>query len=147
MGEEPGGPRLIVDAMNVIGSRPDGWWRDREGAKARLAARLGRLALEEDGLISVVYDGKPIAGLPEGRSGPIEVVYADRPGPNAADDRIVELVADRPEGVVVVTSDRTLVRRVAELGAESRGASWLWSRLDRLDRAGSEDQGEGKATG
>jgi selenocysteine lyase/cysteine desulfurase len=34
---------LLVDAANVVGSRPDGWWRDRAGATARLLARLAAL--------------------------------------------------------------------------------------------------------
>src|SRR4051794_7041159 len=37
-------PRYLVDGMNVIGSRPDGWWRDRGGAMRRLVADLERFA-------------------------------------------------------------------------------------------------------
>lgn len=33
-------PVLIVDGANVVGSRPDGWWRDRAGATARLRDQL-----------------------------------------------------------------------------------------------------------
>lgn len=110
---------VIVDAANVIGSVPDGWWRDRRGAAERLRDRLAR-------------DGVP------GRKEPVELVMvvegaargvAPVPGvrveaaPRSGDDRIVELVAakahDRP--CLVVTADRELRRRVGELGAEVTG--------------------------
>ncbi|MCS0635507.1 NTP pyrophosphohydrolase [Streptomyces sp. LP05-1] len=118
-----GGALLIVDGANVVGSVPDGWWRDRFGAAERLRDRLVPLA--ETGA----------AGLP----GPLEVVLvvegrargvAPVPGvrvveaPGSGDDRIVELVraaADRP--CVVVTADRELRRRVAAHGAECVGPS------------------------
>ncbi|MCW7942474.1 NTP pyrophosphohydrolase [Streptomyces hygroscopicus] len=114
-------PLVIVDAANVVGSVPDGWWRDRRGAAERLRDRLVRYAGE---------------GLP-GRQGPLELVLVVEgaargvesvPGvrveaaPGSGDDRIVELVAEagsRP--VLVVTADRELRRRVSELGAEVTG--------------------------
>lgn len=128
-GAEP--ERLIVDAMNVIGSRPTGWWRDRPGAIRALVARLEALARECGWGITLVVDGRELPGLPEGDRDAIEVVYARRRGPNAADDRIVELVQedDAPESLRVVTSDRELRRRVEASGAEVVGAGWL---LDRL---------------
>ncbi|RSM64430.1 hypothetical protein DMB66_19830 [Actinoplanes sp. ATCC 53533] len=115
---------LVVDAANVLGSKPDGWWRDRAGATARL----------RDGLVGI-----NAAGLPD-LPGPVEVVLVvegrarDVPGvagvrveraPGSGDDTIVALVAaegtDRQ--VVVVTADRELRRRVIALGAEVRGPS------------------------
>ncbi|QDV33957.1 NYN domain-containing protein [Tautonia plasticadhaerens] len=132
----PGPARLIVDAMNVIGSRPTGWWRDRDAAKLGLVGRLRGLAPEVPESIVVVIDGRPLPDLPEGEQGGVTVLYASRRGPDAADDRIVEIVARGPGDAVVATSDRDLSRRVRDLGAEVRGASWLLSRLDRLDRAG-----------
>lgn len=122
---------LIVDAMNVIGSRPTGWWRDRPGAIRALARRLEALARERGWGITLVVDGRELPGLPEGDRDAIEVVYARRRGPNAADDRIVELVQedDAPESLRVVTSDRELRRRVEASGAAVVGAGWL---LDRL---------------
>ncbi len=126
--------RLLVDGMNVIGSRPDGWWRDRDGAALRLAERLQRLAgASGDGDdVTLVLDGRPIEGMPEGAHGGIAVLYADRGGRNAADDRIVELIADdeRPELFHVITSDRELRRRVEALGATVAGARSLLQRLD-----------------
>ncbi|WP_031046689.1 hypothetical protein [Streptomyces sp. NRRL F-5650] len=112
-------PLVIVDAANVVGSVPDGWWRDRRGAAERLRDRLAS-------------DGVP------GRAGPLEVVLVVEgaargvesvPGvrvesaPGSGDDHIVELVARAAGGraVLVVTADRGLRRRVAELGAEVAG--------------------------
>jgi predicted RNA-binding protein with PIN domain len=123
---------LVVDGMNVIGSRPDGWWRDRDGAVRRLHARLARMAASTGDDVTVVFDGRPLDDLSEGDHDGVHVRFARRRGRNAADDRIVELVADRPDArsVRVVTSDRALADRVRALGADVTGAGWL---LDRLD--------------
>lgn len=132
----PGAPdHLIVDAMNVIGSRPTGWWRDRDGAVRRLVERLQRLARAEQRPITVVVDGRPLRDLPEGTHDGIDVCYATRAGPNAADDRIVELVKVHPDpaSLEVVTSDRALAVRVRAQGASVRGASSLLDWLDALD--------------
>jgi predicted RNA-binding protein with PIN domain len=127
--------RFLVDGMNVIGSRPDGWWRDRDGAERRLVERLVKLAKATDDDISVVFDGRPLPDLPEGEHDGIRVLYARRPGPNAADDRIVEEVQgdDNPRGLTVVTSDRLLAERVGKLGARVMGAGALLERLDKLN--------------
>jgi predicted RNA-binding protein with PIN domain len=124
--------RLLVDGMNVIGSRPDGWWRDRDGAVRRLVGRLVRLAAATDEDVTVVLDGRPLDDLPEGEHQGVHVAYARRPGRDAADDRLVELVHDLPDpsSVRVVTSDRTLSGRVRELGAAVTGAGAF---LDGLD--------------
>jgi predicted RNA-binding protein with PIN domain len=126
---------LIVDAMNVIGSRPTGWWRDRRAAIRRFAGRLQALADSGSEEITMVVDGRPLLDLPEGLNAAVQVLYARRRGPNAADDRIVELVREHPlpKSLVVVTSDAALAQRVRELGCQVRGASWLLERLDRLD--------------
>lgn len=119
--------RLIVDGMNVIGSRPDGWWRDRDGAVRRLFGRLRDRVATGDGGVVLVLDGRPLPDLPEGEHNGVRVLYATRRGPNAADDRIVELVAadDDPSAITVVTSDRELARRVREHGATVTGARSL----------------------
>ena len=98
--------RLIVDGNNVIGSRPDGWWRDRPGASRRLVASLQSLARESDDRISVVLDGRPLPDLSEGVHDGVLVAYATRAGRDAADDRIAaEVACDRdPASLVVVTS-------------------------------------------
>jgi hypothetical protein len=118
--------RWVVDGMNVIGSRPDGWWRDRRGAMRRLVEELG--ALGEP--VTVVLDGKAF----ELEGGPVEVRFATRSGPNAADDDIAALVAADPDAAAlrVVTSDADLERRVREHGAEVEGAGAFRRRLDGL---------------
>lgn len=129
-----GGP-LIVDAMNVIGTRPDGWWRDRDGAVRALAERLQRYARTRHVDAWLVVDGRPIPGLEEGTVGALEVRYALRGGPDAADDRIVRLVEmfEDPWTASVVTADRDLRRRVTELGASVQGPRQLLGALDALD--------------
>jgi nicotinic acid mononucleotide adenylyltransferase/predicted RNA-binding protein with PIN domain len=127
--------RMIVDGNNVIGSRPDGWWRDREGASRRLVEQLQALARRTGDRIAVVLDGRPLAGLAEGSHDGVLVAYARRGGRDAADDRIVEEVAADadPASLVVVTSDRELARRVRDLGATVEGASTI-SRATESER-------------
>ena len=132
--EELADRRLVVDAMNVIGSRPTGWWRDRDGAVRDLVARL-RLLADVAQHVVVVVDGRPVADLPESDPGGVAVHYARRPGPDAADDRIVELVDSDPDpaDLLVVTSDRDLRERVAAHGAQVLGSGTFLRRLDRLE--------------
>lgn len=109
---------VIVDAANVVGSVPDGWWRDRLGAAERLRDRLAA-----DGLPG--HEGpEEIVLVVEGAARGVESVPGVRvePAPGSGDDRIVELVAEgarRPR--LVVTADRELRRRVTELGADVTG--------------------------
>jgi predicted RNA-binding protein with PIN domain len=123
--------RWLLDGMNVIGSRPDGWWRDRDGAARRLVASLHRLAARGEDEITVAFEGRPIPDLTAGCHEGVCVLYARRRGRDAADDRIVEEVAADvdPGSLTVVTSDRDLVRRVTALGASVVGPQALWSRL------------------
>jgi predicted RNA-binding protein with PIN domain len=123
--------RWLVDAMNVIGSRPDGWWRDRAGAARRLTSSLQDLAAASGDEITVAFEGTPVPDLAPGPHEGVEVLYARRRGPDAADDRIVEQVgADAdPGSLTVVTSDRDLARRVQELGASVVGPSVLLRRF------------------
>lgn len=127
--------RWLVDGTNVVGSRPDGWWRDRPAAFVRLVERLRALVAGGDE-VTVVFDGRPTDELAEGDRDGVTVLWALRRGPDAADDRIVDLVgADRdPPSRTVVTSDRALAARVAALGAPVVGASVLLDTLDALDR-------------
>ena len=126
--------RWIVDGMNVIGSRPDGWWRDRDAAARRLLARLQHAANRSHDALTLVLDGRPPADAAEGVDDGVEVLYARRRGRDAADDRIVELVtADSdPASLRVVTSDRELADRVTALGATTEGAGAFLRRLDDL---------------
>ena len=106
--------RWVVDGMNVIGSRPTGWWHDRPGAMRDLVYRLGKL----DEPVTVIFDGRPfqIDDAPE-----VDVRFATRHGRNAADD---------PAALSVVTSDSELAARVREHGAAVVGAGEFRSRLD-----------------
>jgi hypothetical protein len=115
---------LVIDAMNVIGSRPDGWWRDREGAMRRFVAEVQAWAEDE---VIVVLDSGPDDLV--GRRGPVTVIRAARRGRDAADDEIVRLVAGMT-GTRVVTSDAALAARVRALAAEVEGAGTFRRRLE-----------------
>ena len=122
---------FIVDGMNVIGTRPDGWWRDRGAARGRLVQELVRLG-GDTAELTVVFDGHGSDGeVDRASDSGVKVVFAPG-GPNAADDVIVAMVsrwAD-PDEVTVVTSDRALVERVRGLGAKVESAKSFRSRLD-----------------
>ena len=121
--------RWIVDAMNVIGTRPDGWWRDRDAAMARLVDRLERYSAETGDDVTVVFERKP---NPPIRSTVIQIAHARKRGPDAADFEIVKIVeADaNPRSIQVVTSDRWLGDRVSALGATVFPSEPFRSRID-----------------
>jgi uncharacterized protein YaiI (UPF0178 family) len=123
--------RWVVDASNVIGSRPDGWWRDRAGATRRLIANLEALAAETGEFVTLVLD----AGPGDLESDAVDIVFARRRGRDAADDEIVALLeaADDPAQHRVVTSDATLADRVRALGADVEGAGGFRRSLDRFN--------------
>ena len=131
-------PRLIIDGNNVIGARPDGWWRDRAAATRRLVEQLAEWTAESDGSVVVVFDGR----RPEGFTAPgtLEVVFAERAGRDAADDVIAALVANHPlpERLAVVTSDRGLAARVRAHGARVLGSRGFREQLDRRGSAPAE---------
>jgi predicted RNA-binding protein with PIN domain/aminoglycoside phosphotransferase (APT) family kinase protein len=129
-------PSWIVDARNVVGTRPDGWWRDLPAAVARLVDEIVRWHDESGEDVLVVVDGHPTSRVPEGPHYGVEVRYAHSRARDAADDEIVRIVAARPVpgDTTVVTSDRALRERVAGLGAGNEGARRF---LDRLAAVGS----------
>ena len=127
---------LVVDAANVVGSRPTGWWRDRAGAARGLVDRVGR-AVEHGALeapVTVVLEGAARGGFPSGPCGNgVEIVHATASG----DDAIVAVVTaagSAHRAVSVVTADRGLRDRVRERGATVVGPGWLLERLDEVDR-------------
>jgi predicted RNA-binding protein with PIN domain len=134
--------RWLVDGMNVVGARPDGWWRDRTGAMARLTAALDAFARDTGDAVTVVFDGRA-RDIPADR---VEVRFATRQGANAADDDIAALAAadDDPAALRVVTSDGALAERVAAAGATAVGAGEFRRRLDAL--AGEEQDGGGRSS-
>jgi predicted RNA-binding protein with PIN domain len=121
--------RWLVDGMNVIGTRPDAWWKDRDAAMLRLVRALERWAAEGGEDVTVVFERAP---SPPIRSTVIEVAHAPRPKANAADDEIIRrLRADpAPASVRVVTSDRWLADRAFGEGASVEGAETFRARLD-----------------
>lgn len=112
---------LLVDGTNVVGSVPDGWWRDRPGAAARLVAALQQLP-EETGPVVVVLEGQARTGVPQTEDGDVRVVHA----PGEGDDTLADLCAP---GVVLVTADRQLRERARARGADVQGPGWL---LDQI---------------
>ncbi len=119
---------LLIDAANVIGSRPTGWWKDRPGAARVFVERLhhavaaGRLTEP----IVVVLEGKARDGAEPGVADGVAVIHAPRSG----DDRLLEVIADAGAAVTLVTADRALSEKARDLGADVVRPGWL---LDRLD--------------
>ncbi|WP_405070685.1 NYN domain-containing protein [Kribbella sp. NBC_01510] len=126
---------IVVDAANVIGSRPDGWWRDRPGAARRLLTKLAVLQQHlDDTDIIVILEGAAraaVSGPDAPDTGELSVVLA----PGSGDDTIAAITAEStaqpntPE-VTVVTADRGLRQRIEPTGATPVGTRWL---LDQLD--------------
>ncbi|MEU8826561.1 NTP pyrophosphohydrolase [Streptomyces sp. NPDC048636] len=129
-GPVPAPGLVVVDAANVVGSVPDGWWRDRRGAAERLRDRLAALTL------GGLPEGEGVPGwatrtpldlvlVVEGAARGVESVDGVRveSAPGSGDDRIVEIVAEREPGrpCLVATADRGLRARVRELGADVVG--------------------------
>ena len=128
---------LLVDAANVVGSRPDGWWRDRAGAASRLLAGLGRLSgATVPGPDGALEEREEVVGVVEGRArgvpdvDGVRLVRAAGSGDDALAECAAELAAQgRP--VLVVTADRGLRARLPAQ-AEVTGPGWLLDRLDDL---------------
>ncbi len=122
--------RWLIDGMNLIGTRPDGWWKDRDAAMLRLVDLLERWAAAEGEEAAVVFERKP---SPPIRSSVIDVLHAPRPKANAADDEIVRLLraAPDPAAVRVVTSDRWLADQAWAAGASVEGSHAFRMRLEQ----------------
>jgi predicted RNA-binding protein with PIN domain len=121
--------RWYVDGMNVIGTRPDGWWRDRDRAMTHLVDLLERWAAAEGEDVVVVFERPPRPPL---RSSVIEIAHAPRPRADAADFEIVRRLEREPQPALVrvVTSDRWLADRAQSLGAAVHGADMFRSLID-----------------
>jgi predicted RNA-binding protein with PIN domain len=109
--------RWLVDAMNLIGSKPNKWWNDPDRAMRDLARQLADFSATTGQPVTVVFDKRP-REWPEVDG--IEVVFARRKGRNAADYEIEQIVAGAEEPAVwrVVSSDKRLVEKVRELGGK-----------------------------
>jgi len=128
-------PTVVVDVANVMGARPDGWWRDRAGAALRLCRSVADLAAR----------GVPASRMPNGLAAPAGWVLVlegqaraaaaaltDLPpavrvvtAAGSGDDAIVAEAASAAPSCLVVTADRELRRRCAALGAGVAGPEWL----------------------
>jgi hypothetical protein len=129
---------LLVDVANVVGSRPDGWWRDRAGATSRLLERLAAL----DGRTVPGPDGaalrcEAVVAVVEGRArdvpavAPVRLVRAPGSGDDALAEEAAVLDADGSV-VLVVTADRGLRARLPA-SVDVAGPGWLLARLDDVD--------------
>ena len=118
---------LVVDGANVVGSRPDGWWKDRPGAARALHERLLVADTAYDEVV-LVLEGAAKGGVRPGRDHHIRTVHAPRDGDSAI---IAETRAALESGstVTVVTADRVLRTTVEHRGARAMSPSWL---LDQL---------------
>jgi hypothetical protein len=131
---------LIVDVANVMGSRPDGWWRDRTGAATRLLGRLAALP----GVALTGPDGgsvtcTEVVGVVEGQARDVPAPDGVRVvrAPGSGDDALVDCVEGLVAGntpALVVTADRGLRDRLPD-GVAVAGPGWLLARLDEMDRA------------
>jgi hypothetical protein len=119
---------LVVDGANVVGSRPDGWWKDRGGAARRLHEALLVADLPYD-IVVLVLEGGARGGARPGRDGHLRTVHA----PGSGDDTIVNearVATSRGDRVTAVTADKMLQARLEAVGATSLSPTWL---LDAID--------------
>lgn len=129
----------VVDGNNVMGAGADGWWNDPVAGAERLLGAVAGWCRTHDDDVVVVFDGRPEERLSGLAGGNLAVDFARRVGRDAADDRIVEVVADRfaaERAITVVTSDKGLVDRLAP-GVAVEGAGRFRTRLglpERRDR-------------
>jgi uncharacterized protein YaiI (UPF0178 family) len=121
----------VVDAMNVIGSKPDGWWRDRGRATRRLVGQIDRWAEGGEERVTVMLEQKPRQEL---RAERVEIAWASSGGANAADREILARLPGwlAEDEVVVVTSDRDLARKARAAGAAVAPSRPFRAELDSL---------------
>ena len=124
------GAVLLIDAANVVGSRPTGWWRDRAGAastfvdQVRAAVDSGRLAQP----VIVVLEGQARTGVPDGTADGVTVLHAAGSG----DDMLIDVASHASDqAVTLVTADRELRRRAEALEADVVGPGWLLEILEQ----------------
>lgn len=119
---------LLIDAANVVGSRPTGWWRDRPGAarafveRVRAAAAAGRFAEP----VVVVLEGAARGGVDEGVADGVRVLHALGSG----DDMLIAVATDAAGQVTLVSADRALRQRAEALGARVASPGWLIDLFD-----------------
>ncbi|MEI2810257.1 MAG: hypothetical protein V9F00_08645 [Nocardioides sp.] len=119
---------LVVDAANVVGATPNGWWNDRPGAAARLhhALLVGDTGYEE---VVLVVEGQAKQGVRPGKDAHVRTVHAARDGDSAI-VKAAQAAAEAGREVAVVTADRALAGRVEFVGARVHTPTWLLSCID-----------------
>jgi hypothetical protein len=119
---------LLIDAANVIGSTPNGWWRDRPGAARafveRIRASTGSAQLTQP--VVVVLEGKARDGVQPGVADGVTVLHA----PGSGDDTLLTVAADATDRVTLVSADRELCQQAEALGAQVARPAWLINLLD-----------------
>lgn len=118
---------LVVDGANVVGARPDGWWKDRAGAARRLHEELLVADTGHD-VVVLVLEGQAKGGVRAGKDAHVRTVHAAKDG-DATIVAEARAAAERGDRVVVVTADRALDARVHGVGATTLSPGWLLSRL------------------
>jgi hypothetical protein len=122
---------LLIDAANVIGSRPTRWWKDRPGAARAFVERVR--AASDKGVFAepvvVVLEGQARRGVEPGTADGVTVLHAPRSG----DDKLVAVIAEATGPVTLVSADRALRERAAQSGAAVAGPGWFIDVLDGAD--------------
>ncbi|GEP36921.1 hypothetical protein NPS01_05840 [Nocardioides psychrotolerans] len=122
------GTVLVVDGANVVGARPDGWWKDRAGAATRLHLQLMVADVPQDRVV-LVLEGAAKGGVRPGKDAHVRTVHAKGNG----DDTIVaeaKAASETGDRVFVVTADRILMGRVERYGALIMSPTWLLGHLE-----------------
>jgi hypothetical protein len=127
---------LLVDIANVMGSRPDGWWRDRAAAATRLLNALvplngAKVTFPEVGALRITEVRAVVEGAAKPAESPesVSVIRADRDGDSEIVDEANRLTASG-KIPLVITADRGLRQRLPEQ-ALITGPGWLNRLLDR----------------
>jgi hypothetical protein len=129
---------LLIDAANVIGSRPTGWWKDRPGAarafvdRIRTAARRGSLSEP----VVVVLEGKARGGVEPGMADGVTVLHA----PGSGDDMLLAVIAEVTGPITLVSADREFRQRAEVFGADVARPGWF---IDLLDTDQRNHEGSG----
>lgn len=123
-------PHLVIDGMNLIGSRAGGWWRDPDRAIRELVEELEAYGQDSGEAITLVFDRRP-KGYSPGTGGGLKVLFGEG-GPQAADLLIVDLVGEHPDPdtLIVVTSDKPLRATVEAAGARAESVGTFRERLE-----------------
>ena len=119
---------LVVDGANVVGTTPNGWWRDRAGAAVKLHGRLAVADTAYDEIV-LVLEGQAKAGLRPGRDAHLRTVHAARDGDSAIVKASRE-AREKAHDVVVITADRALQMKVEALGCRTMSPTWLLALIE-----------------